>query len=591
MTEKKNNGFSRLLEISGEKKTALIISGLLSIAVAVLQTFPFAAAYKIVREYIESSSPDQNTIIFWAAVAGGSVFAAMLLSAAAFIISHMCAFRILHGLRLKMAEHLARLPLGYFARVRSGEIKQVFDENIPLIELFIAHKIPEFLMTVAVIVFLCIIFFIIDPLLAAVSLSIYMTAYWLQFRIYSNQGMKKEIREFFDIKEKISASAGEFVRGLPVLKMFSRSADSFQGLRDNVLEYRNHALSFAVKGSRGFILFTILMNCCMFFIFPVVAARYSGIRETDFQMIMNAVFFTLLSNAVLPPMLKIMNIGGTMMTIIEGISRIDLILAEQPLPVPAQPLTPCGYDLEFKNVSFAYPGKERTVENISLTVKQGQSLALVGRSGSGKSTLLALAARFYDPDEGSVMMGGIDLRQMTEESIMKNTGIVFQNSFMFRDTLRENIRAGKTDATDEEIMEAVRLAECSEIVERIGLDTVIGEGGAELSGGEQQRINIARAILKDAPVLLLDEISSALDPQNQLKIIRALENLKKGRTQIIVAHRLESIVNADQIALVDRGRIIASGTHESLMKDCAQYREMWKLYRESSSWKITDRID
>ena len=189
------------------------------------------------------------------------------------------------------------------------------------------------------------------------------------------------------------------------------------------------------------------------------------------------------------------------------------------------------------------------------------------------------------------MMGGLDLRQMTEESIMKNTGIVFQNSFMFRDTLRENIRAGKTDATDEEIMEAVRLAECSEIVERIGLDTVIGEGGAELSGGEQQRINIARAILKDAPVLLLDEISSALDPQNQLKIIRALENLKKGRTQIIVAHRLESIVNADQIALVDRGRIIASGNHESLMKDCAQYREMWKLYRESSSWKITDRID
>ena len=267
-------------------------------------------------------------------------------------------------------------------------------------------------MTVAVIVFLCIIFFIIDPLLAAVSLSIYLTAYWLQFRIYSNQGMKKEICEFFDIKEKISASAGEFVRGLPVLKMFSRSADSFQGLRDNVLEYRNHALSFAVKGSRGFILFTILMNCCMFFIFPVVAARYSGVRETDFQMIMNAVFFTLLSNAVLPPMLKIMNIGGTMMTIIEGISRIDLILAEQPLPVPAQPLTPGGYDLEFKNVSFAYPGKERTVENISLTVKQGQSLALVGRSGSGKSTLLALAARFYDPDEGSVMMGGIDLRQV-----------------------------------------------------------------------------------------------------------------------------------------------------------------------------------
>ncbi|MCR4554911.1 MAG: ABC transporter ATP-binding protein/permease [Succinivibrionaceae bacterium] len=591
MNKKKKYGILRLLEISGEKKTALIISGLLSITAAVLQTFPFIAVYKIIREYIEKGIPDQHEILLWSAVAAGSVFISMLLSAGTFTISHVCAFRILHNLRIKIAEHLAVLPLGYYARVRSGEIKQIFDENVPLIELFIAHKIPEFLMTVAVIIFLGVVFFLIDPILATVSIFIYMLAYWLQIKIYSDHDMKKEISVFFDVKEKISASAVEFVRGLPVLKMFSHSAESFQGLRDTVMEYRNHALSFAVKGSRGFILFTILMNCSMFFIFPVVMARYSGVMDTDFQLIMNAVFFTILSNAVLPPMLKIMNIGGTMMTIIEGISRIDLILAEQPLPVPEHPQQPEGNEIEFKNVSFSYQGRDRTVENISFTVKEGQTLAIVGPSGSGKSTLLALAARFYDPASGTVMLGGVDLRQMTEESIMNKTSIVFQNSFMFRDTLRENIRAGKKDATDEEIMKAVRLAECTEIVEKIGLDTVIGEGGTELSGGEQQRINIARSILKNAPVLLLDEISSALDPHNQLKIVKALENLKKGKTQIIVAHRLESIINADHIALLDSGRIIAAGTHESLMQNCAEYREMWKLYQETISWKITERMN
>ncbi len=591
MNKKKKYGILRLLEISGEKKTALIISGLLSITAAVLQTFPFIAVYKIIREYIEKGIPDQHEILLWSAVAAGSVFISMLLSAGTFTISHVCAFRILHNLRIKIAEHLAVLPLGYYARVRSGEIKQIFDENVLLIELFIAHKIPEFLMTVAVIIFLGVVFFLIDPILATVSIFIYMLAYWLQIKIYSDHDMKKEISVFFDVKEKISASAVEFVRGLPVLKMFSHSAESFQGLRDTVMEYRNHALSFAVKGSRGFILFTILMNCSMFFIFPVVMARYSGVMDTDFQLIMNAVFFTILSNAVLPPMLKIMNIGGTMMTIIEGISRIDLILAEQPLPVPEHPQQPEGNEIEFKNVSFSYQGRDRTVENISFTVKEGQTLAIVGPSGSGKSTLLALAARFYDPASGTVMLGGVDLRQMTEESIMNKTSIVFQNSFMFRDTLRENIRAGKKDATDEEIMKAVRLAECTEIVEKIGLDTVIGEGGTELSGGEQQRINIARSILKNAPVLLLDEISSALDPHNQLKIVKALENLKKGKTQIIVAHRLESIINADHIALLDSGRIIAAGTHESLMQNCAEYREMWKLYQETISWKITERMN
>lgn len=227
MNKKKKYGILRLLEISGEKKTALIISGLLSITAAVLQTFPFIAVYKIIREYIEKGIPDQHEILLWSAVAAGSVFISMLLSAGTFTISHVCAFRILHNLRIKIAEHLAVLPLGYYARVRSGEIKQIFDENVPLIELFIAHKIPEFLMTVAVIIFLGVVFFLIDPILATVSIFIYMLAYWLQIKIYSDHDMKKEISVFFDVKEKISASAVEFVRGLPVLKMFSHSAESF----------------------------------------------------------------------------------------------------------------------------------------------------------------------------------------------------------------------------------------------------------------------------------------------------------------------------------------------------------------------------
>lgn len=393
----------------------------------------------------------------------------------------------------------------------------------------------------------------------------------------------------------------EFARGIPVFKMFSLSALSFSSLKKSVLIYRDFALGFARRGSRDFIIFTILVNFFVFFIYPAVIVMNAACPE-DVSIVLAALFFTVLSNAILPSLMNIMNISSSMMTIREGVERMDRIFAVKPLPFSEKPEFPKGFSVAFENVSFSYrneyaeksgddqevsaPSRGKILHDLSFRVEEGKSLAIIGRSGSGKSSILSLIARFYDVDSGRVKIGNTDIRNISEKDLMDSISMVLQKTFMFEGTIRDNIIAGKTGVSDEELLRAVHLAQCDDIIEKYGLDYCIRGSGDTLSGGERQRINIARAILKNAPILLLDEVSSALDAENELLLNRAIGELKKNRTIIMVAHKLNSITDADNIIMLDRGTVIAQGDHHSLLAGSAEYRKLWKLYEAADRWQL-----
>ncbi|MBQ3776351.1 MAG: ABC transporter ATP-binding protein [Ruminobacter sp.] len=614
MNTDKKKGIPRLLEISGEKKWFLIVSAVLAAVSTVIQIVPYIASYKIISIYIESrgtSSPqDTDEVFFWGITAVASVLLSMLFNGGSFILSHFAAFRIIFNLRIRLAEHLAALPLGYFTRVSTGEIHKTIHDNADLIELFISHKIPDMVMTLTGAAAVFIMYLYADWKLGLICILVYALSLFIQFRIYGDEGVKKEIRGYFKALEDINASSMEFARGIQVFKMFSLSAGSFSSLKKSVITYRDFALRFADRGSRDFIIFTILVNFFIFFIYPVVIWINSSSPENS-GIVLSALFFTVLSNAILPSLMNIMNISNVVMTINEGVERIDAIFSVEPLPVPENPKEPSGSSVEFDHVSFTYHdekyGSESITRNsgelseghhaqggvrdISFRVEEGRSLAIIGRSGSGKSSILSLLSRFHDVDSGCIRIGGTDIREMSEKCLMEKVGIVLQKTFMFDGTIRENIMAGKADATDEEILNAARLAQCDDILMKYGLDYHIGNSGDVLSGGEKQRLNIARAILKNSPVLLLDEVSSALDSENELRLNRALNELKKNRTIIMVAHKLNSITDADEIIMVDDGRIVARGTHQSLLGNSSEYRKLWELYENADRWSLNSRED
>ncbi len=479
-------------------------------------------------------------------------------------------------------------------------IHKCIHDNTDLIELFIAHKIPDLVMTLTGASVVFGLYLYADWRLGLICILVYAAALLAQFSMYGDQGAREDIRGYFTALENINSASMEFARGIPVFKMFSLSALSFSSLKKSVLTYRDFALGFAARGRRGFIIFTILVNFFVFFIFPAVIA-INAAHPGDASIALTALFFTALSNAILPSLMNIMNISSAMMTISEGVERIDRIFAAKPLEFPEKTAAPAGFAVAFENVSFSCrreslsaagdSAPRQILRDISFRVEEGKSLAIIGRSGSGKSSILSLIARFHDADSGRITIGGADIRNISEKDLMDSVSIAMQQTFMFQGTIRDNIIGGKTGASDAEVLRAAHLAQCDDIIEKYGLDCPVGAGGETLSGGEKQRINIARAILKNAPVLLLDEVSSALDAENERLLNRALRELKKNKTIIMAAHRLDCIRDADQIIMLDRGEIMARGEHQSLMAESPEYRRLWELYETAGRWQLNSDRD
>lgn len=594
--QKTKQGLARLFEIAGQRKGLLILAGVLSAASAACMLVPYWAVYRILTELLENAGDtggiDAGLLVKWGWIAFLGLVGGLILLYAALMASHVAAFRILYGLRVRLSEHIGRLPLGYLNGTSTGAIKKTMEQNIEKIENFIAHTIPDIVNVVATVVLMFAIFFSLDGWLAAVGLAVIAVSVILQFSNFMGKKAQEFTRIYFDAQERMSASAVQYVRGMPVVKIFGQSVRSFRQFNAEIEAYKTYALKVCDTYQPGMVAFTVLLNSLVTFFFPIGILLVGG-SPSDIALAAVWLFFIVMGPGVASPVYKLMYLGGGTREINEGVVRIDRIFDRHPVPEPAEPRVPTTYDIEFRHVGFSYSNeaeatRTEALRDISFTARQGEITALVGPSGSGKSTVANLIPRFWDVGQGEIRIGGIDIREIATERLMDIVSFVFQETFLFYDTLYENIRTGRPDATHEEVVAAAKAAQCHEFIERLpdGYATRIGDRGVYLSGGEAQRVCVARAILKNAPVLVLDEATAFADPENEWKMQQALQHLIRDKTVIIIAHRLSSIVAAQQILVLRQGQLVQSGRHEVLSKTDGVYKKMWDAYTDAFRWQL-----
>jgi len=591
---KKKSGIMRLLEIAGEKKGLLICSGILSMLSAVFMLVPYVSVYYILAELLshaaDLSSVDGPAMIRWGWIALWGLVAGLITMYLGGMASHIAAFRILYGLRVQLAEQIGRLPLGYLTRTSIGAVKKTLEQNVEKIEQFVAHQIPDMCNALATVVVMFAVLFYLNFWMALVCLAAITLGFGIQASMWVGEDAKKWVKLYYDALEEINASAVQYVRGMPAVKVFGQTVHSFRRFYDDMIRYRDFCVRFSDSFQNGFAFFKTILASLLSFILPVGVLLLSrDPAGTAFALVL--LFFIVLGPGTAAPLYKFLYLSSSLRDIAEGVDRIDAVFAEPTVPEPEHPAKPETYSVEFDGVSFSYDGASTRTEalsGISFTAEQGKVTALVGPSGSGKTTIANLIPRFWDVGEGAVRIGGVDVRRMRTEDLMDTVSFVFQDTFLFFDTLYENIRVGKPGASREEVYSAARAAQCHDFIERLpqGYDTLIGEGGIYLSGGEEQRVSVARAILKGAPILVLDEATAFADPENEYKMQMALAELVKEKTVIVIAHRLSSIRAADQILVLKEGRIAERGTHEELLETEGVYRRMWDAYTDASSWVI-----
>ena len=594
-TEKKQ-GLSRLFEIAGQKKGLLVMAGVLSAGSAVCMLVPYWAVYEILKELLthggNPAASDGAAMMRWGWIALGGLAGGLILLYAALMSSHVAAFRILYGLRVRLSEHIGRLPLGFLNNTSTGAIKKTMDQNIEKIEGFIAHTIPDLVNVMATVVVMLVIFFSLDVWLTVVCLAVVLISLFLQFSNFMGKRAREFMAIYYDAQEKMSASAVQYVRGMPVVKIFGQSVRSFRQFNAEIQAYKTFALKCCDTYQNGMIAFTVLLNSMVTFILPIgILLMQASPQSLSLAVVW--LFFIIMGPGMASPVYKLTFLGGNTRDINEGVSRIDRILEQKPIPEPEHPQVPATYDVEFRHVSFSYENTEQgtrteALRDVSFTAPQGEITALVGPSGSGKSTIANLIPRFWDVEQGEIRIGGVDIRQIATEKLMDMVSFVFQDTFLFYDTLYENIAVGSPTATREKVIAAAKAAQCHDFIERLpqGYDTRIGDTGVYLSGGEAQRICVARAILKNAPILVLDEATAFADPENEYKMQMALQSLIKGKTVIVIAHRLSSVVSAGRIIVMKEGRMAQCGKHEVLSVTEGVYKNMWDAYTSAYHWTL-----
>ena len=593
---KKKEGLSRLFEIAGEKKGLLFLAGLLSAGSAVCMLVPYWAVYEVLEELLthgaNPASVDGAGMIRWGWLAFGGLVGGLVLMYDALMSSHVAAFRILYGLRVRLSEHIGKLSLGYLNGTSTGAVKKTMEQNIEKIEGFIAHTIPDLVNVAATVAVMLVIFFSLDPWLTAGCLAVVLAGFALQFSNFMGKQAREFMRIYYDAQERMSASAVQYVRGMPVVKIFGQSVRSFRRFDAEIQAYKTFALKCCDTYQNGMIAFTVLLGSTVTFLLPAGILLMRG----DQQSLARAavwLFFIVMGPGVASPVYKLTFLGGNTKELDEGVARIDRILAKAPVPDPACPEVPRSYDVEFRHVSFSYENTEQgtrteALHDVCFTAPQGRITALVGPSGSGKSTVANLIPRFWDAAQGEVLIGGVNIRNIAAPQLMDTVSFVFQDTFLFYDTLYENIAVGSPSATKATVMAAAEAARCHEFIERLpqGYETRIGDECVYLSGCEAQRICVARAILKNAPILVLDAATAFADPENEYKMQQALQALIKGKTVIVIAHRLSSVASADNIVVMQRGRIVQQGRHDALSSAEGLYKRMWDAYTSAYHWTL-----
>lgn len=590
--EKPRQGIPRLLEISGEKNAAFMFSVILSILGTLAQLVPFLSVYRVMAELLASAAagtvPDTDFCVQWALYGLIGLVVGYFLAYAGGMLSHTFAYRVICGVRLKVAEHIGKLPMGYVTNNSIGKIKQILDADVEQVESFLAHQLPDFVSTIVMLLALFIIMFSQNVWLAFACLVPIIVGFACQLAVMIKIMKSGGVKDNFDALEKISVSSIQYVKGMSSIKIFGQTVKSFRRFYDDIISYRDFTTKMTEKIRPGYVLFRMFVLSVATFIVPVGLLLF--LRSPDnVAFVTTFLFFLILGPGAAAPTLKLRSFSESMNVINEGVSRVDSVLNETVLNEPEHSKVPTQHSVTFRNVSFYYESDGRKIlDDVSFTAKQGEITALVGPSGAGKSTIAELLPRFWDVTDGSIEIGGINIKKMSSHDLMEQISFVFQESFLFSDTIFNNIVLGKPGATKEEVEQAAKAAMCHDFIKALpdGYQTRIGDGGVYLSGGEQQRVSIARAILKNAPVLILDEASAYADAENEHEMQIAIGKLIQNKTVIMIAHRLTTICNADQILVVRDGTIAQSGNHEDLLKQGGLYADMWNAGVDSATWTI-----
>lgn len=590
--EKPKQGVSRLLEISGETNAPFIISVLLSICGTLFQLVPYLSVYQVMAELLQHAAAGSNLntgfMIRWAVLGLIGLIVGYVLSYGSGMMAHAFSYRVICGVRLKVAEHIGKLPMGYVTNHSIGKIKQVLEADVEQIENFLAHQLPDLVSTVVMLLAIFIIMFSQNIKLAFACLLPIVLGFVCQFAVLIKVMKSGGVKENFDALEKISSSSIQYVQGMPSIKIFGQTVKSFRKFYEDIISYRDFTTRMTEMIRPGFVLFRMFVLSVATFLVPAGLLLYLR-NPSDVSFVVTFLFFLILGPGTASLALKLRGFSENMNVITEGVTRVDEVLNEKPLPEPVQGKLPTSYDIKFHDVSFSYEAEGRKIlDKISFIARQGEITALVGPSGAGKSTIAELIPRFWDVTDGGIAIGGVDVRDMTVHDLMEQMSFVFQESFLFSDTIFNNIALGKPGATKEQVEQAACAARCHDFIMALpeGYQTNIGDGGVYLSGGEQQRISIARAILKDAPILILDEASAYADAENEHEMQIALRSLIQHKTVIMIAHRLTTIRNSNQILVVDQGQIKEKGSHNELLEKHGLYADMWSTGEYSSSWTI-----
>lgn len=585
---KKESSLSKLFAYAGKFRYLTIASWILSIISAWLALVPFYYIWRIMKEVL-SVAPDFGKAAHlkeygWAAV--GFAILSMLVYVCALMCSHLAAFRVQANIRTSLMRHILTLPMGFLDKDGTGKIRKIVNESSAATETYLAHQLPDQAGAIATPAGLLVLLMVFDFRLGLLSL-IPVVAAFLIMGTMTGQRMKDKMEEYQNALDEMSSEAVEYVRGIPVVKTFGQSVFSFKRFQTSIRKYEKWTIAYTKEMRIPMTVYTTVINA----VFAVlIAATFFFTRNgADNTFLLNLLFYIIITPIITVTMNKIMYSSENQLIVADAISRIESILEKKSLPETAYAQEPENNSITFENVSFRYEDAGRdALHQINLAIKEGEHVAFVGPSGGGKTTLASLVARFFDITEGRILIGNKDVKEIPSRQLMDMVSFVFQDSKLLKTSILENVRMGKKGATREEVKQALKEAQCEDIIAKLpdGIDTVIGSSGTYVSGGEAQRLSIARAMLKNAPILILDEATAFADPDNEAKVQEAFSRLSKGKTVIMIAHRLSSIVDADRICVLKDGSIAEEGTHETLLQKNGVYAHMWEEYNKSVQWKV-----
>ena len=588
---KKQSNLSRLLTIAGSYRYLTYASWILSAISALIALVPYYFIWQVMREVLEVA-PDfsraQNlTYNGWMAVMFAVI--AVLVYIAGLMCSHLGAFRIATNLRLQSMNHIVKLPLGFAEHFGSGKLRKIVNESSAATETYLAHQLPDRANALATPCGLLVLLFVFDWRLGLLSLAPVLLGFLIMMAMTGKE-MQQKMKEYQNALDDMSNEAVEYVRGIPVVKTFGQTIFSFKKFKDSIDRYKVWVIAYTKQLRTPMMFYTAAINGV--FVFLIAGALLFTQDQVTTEFLLNLVFYIIITPIISVTLTRIMFQSENAMIVDDALQRIDSVLNLEPLKETAHPKHPKDGSVELEQVHFSYDGEKEVLKGISISIPAGQTVAFVGPSGGGKTTLANLISRFFDTQSGTVRVGGVDVREIPKEELMNTVSFVFQNSRLIKASIFENVRLGKPKATREEVMAALKNAQCDDILEKLpdGMDTVIGTKGVYLSGGEQQRIAIARVMLKNTPIIILDEATAFADPDNETRVQAAFSKLSQGKTVIMIAHRLSTVAGADQIYVVKGGQIAESGSSRELMERGGLFARMWKNYQTSVQWKVQKEV-